>query len=132
MSIGFYLGELKYNSKKKRIERLEKQLKPGGTPWASTIYDGQNELVKNATRLERELHAELQDALGRSEKLLQGHVKALNVRVKVLEDIVRESGLITDYSADEVKIREDHQVDRDGNSWGKHNVAYQINQVKTV
>ena len=132
MGIIYKLEQAKYNSKNKRIKRLEKEFRPGGTPWASTIYDGQQELAKNDARLERELHAELNDALGRVEKRYDSKIATLSTRVKVLEDIVRESGLITDYSSDEVKIREDHQVDRNGNAWGSHQVAYQINQVKTV
>lgn len=132
MSITWKLEQVKYKSKKKRIERLEKQFRPGNTPWASTIYDDQNELAQNDKRIEKELHAELDDALGRLEKRYDSKITALSVRVKVLEEIVKESGLITDYSEDEVKIREDVMVDRSGYTWGHHNVAYQINQVKTV
>ena len=54
---------------------------------------------------------------------------ALSKRLSVLEEIVRESGLVTDFDADEIKIREDRKFDIFG---GTHTtqVPYQINKVK--
>lgn len=67
---------------------------------------------------------------------LQNNVKELDKvitdlrkRTSVLEEIVREAGLITDFDSDEVKIREDRKFDIFG---GTHTtqVPYQINKVK--
>lgn len=120
------------NTTKKRITKLEKEFKPSGSPWGNTFFDELSETAKNVGKLHKEVFAEIDDALGRVEKRYDTQFNDMNARIKVLEEIVRESGLITDYSSDEVKIREDNQRDSNGHTWGRHNVAYQINQVKVL
>ena len=62
-------------------------------------------------------------------KQLDKLINDLRNRTSVLEEIVREAGLITDFDSDEVKIREDRKFDIFG---GNHTVQvpYQINKVK--
>lgn len=62
-------------------------------------------------------------------KQLDTVITNLRKRTSVLEEIVREAGLITDFDSDEVKIREDRKFDMFG---GTHTtqVPYQINKVK--
>lgn len=64
-------------------------------------------------------------------RALENNVGKLTNRVRILEEIVRESGLITDFTEDEVKIREDRKQDLFGNISTK-NVPYQINKVKVL
>ena len=64
-------------------------------------------------------------------KALENNVGRLTNRVHILEEIVRESGLITDFTEDEVKIREDRKQDFFGNISTK-NIPYQINKVKVL
>jgi len=78
------------------------------------------------------------DGLENDIHYLKEHIKAqenahenLRKRMSVLEEIVRESGLITDFDEDEVKIREDRKQDLFGTIVNKH-VPYQINKVKVV
>ena len=59
-------------------------------------------------------------------------VEAMTKRLSVLEEIVRESGLITDFSDDEVKIREDRKYNNLFGGTYTVDVPYQINKVKTV
>ena len=121
------------NTTKKRLARIEKEFRNGDRPYPTTLRDGQNELAKNQQKLEDGLYKELYDALGRTEKVWKIQLDDMATRIKVLEEIVKESGLITDYSSDEVKIREDAERDKyTGLTYHRHNVAYQINQVKTV
>lgn len=62
-------------------------------------------------------------------KELDKVITNLRKRTSVLEEIVREAGLITDFDSDEVRIREDRKFDLFG---GTHTtqVPYQINKVK--
>lgn len=62
---------------------------------------------------------------------LESNVGRITNRVRILEEIVRESGLITDFTEDEVKIREDRKQDFFG-SISTKNVPYQINKVKVL
>ncbi len=59
-------------------------------------------------------------------------LEAISKRLSVLEEIVRESGLITDFSDDEVKIREDRKYNSLFGGTYTVDVPYQINKVKTV
>lgn len=63
-------------------------------------------------------------------KSLKDSINNLATRMSVLEEIVHESGLITDFDSDEVKVREDRSVSFGGIY--KRQVPYQINKVKTV
>ena len=56
-------------------------------------------------------------------------INDLRKRTSTLEEIIRETGLITDFDSDEVKIREDRKFDIFG---GSHSVQvpYQINKVR--
>lgn len=63
-------------------------------------------------------------------KELKNSINNLFARMSILEEIVRESGLITDFDADEVKVREDRSISFGGIY--KKQVPYQINKVKTV
>lgn len=56
---------------------------------------------------------------------------AIKKRLTVLEEIVREAGLITDFEDDEVKIREDRTFDIYNGIRVKH-TPYQINKVKVI
>lgn len=78
------------------------------------------------------------DGLENDIHYLKEHIKAqekahqnLRERMSVLEEIVRESGLITDFDSDEVKIREDRTFDLYRGVNVKQ-VPYQINKVKVV
>lgn len=62
---------------------------------------------------------------------LESTVNRLSTRLTVLEEIVRESGLITDFDNDEVKIREDRKFDIYGGIDVKQ-TPYQINKVKVL
>ena len=64
-------------------------------------------------------------------KTLESNVSLISERLSVLEEIVRESGLITDFDSDEVKIRKDRKRDVYGGIDVKQ-VPYQINKVKVV
>lgn len=56
-------------------------------------------------------------------------INKMRERLSVLEEIVRESGLITDFDKDEVKIREDRKFSIFGGIEAV-NIPYQINKVK--
>lgn len=58
-------------------------------------------------------------------------INRMSERLIVLEEIVRESGLITDFDNDEVKIREDRSFDVFKGIHVKK-VPYQINKVKVL
>lgn len=76
----------------------------------------------------------LEDKVFYLERELESKQKSydyLNGRIKVLEQIVRESGLITDFEDDEVKIREDKMIDMFGTTRVKQ-TPYQINKVKVL
>lgn len=62
---------------------------------------------------------------------LESSIKNLQTRMSVLEEIVRESGLVTDFDNDEIKIREDRKLSAFGGVYSTQ-VPYQINKVKTV
>lgn len=64
-------------------------------------------------------------------KQLDRVITDLRKRTSTLEEIIRESGIITDFDADEVKIREDRSQDIFGGVHVK-STAYQINQVKVL
>ena len=98
-----------------------------------------NNLNKRFTSLSKAVYGGMfGNGLEDSVSYLKEHVKAqenahedLRKRVAVLEEIVRESGLITDFNEDEVKIREDRKRDLFGTIVNKH-VPYQINKVKVI
>ena len=106
-----------YQSKRERINKLEKQV-------AATRKTIEGGLFGNG----------LEDTV----QYLKDHIKAqenahenLRKRMSVLEEIVRESGLITDFESDEVKIREDRTFDI-YNGINVKQVPYQINKVKVI
>ena len=98
-----------------------------------------NKLDKQVTSLSKTVHGGMfGDGLENDIHYLKEHIRAqeharedLRKRVAVLEEIVRESGLITDFDKDEVKIREDRHISPFGGITTKQ-TAYQINQVKVV
>lgn len=98
-----------------QINKLEKQL----TTVRKTIEGGLfDEGLQDRVRLHKECITTLESNLSRLLK-----------RITVLEEIVRESGLITDFDSDEVKIREDRKFDIFGGIDVKQ-VPYQINKIK--
>ena len=105
-----------YETNQKQINKLERQISAiqrtiEGGLWGSGLeYD-------------------LKDARA-TIKALDADNDRLSKRITVLEEIVRESGLITDFDNDEVKIREDRTFSIYGPTI--KNVPYQINKVKVV
>jgi predicted phage tail protein len=98
-----------------------------------------NKLDKQVTTIRKTLEGGLWDG-GLEErvnthkeyiKTLESNVSNMRERLSVLEEIVRESGLITDFDSDEVKIRQDRMRDIYGGINVKQ-VPYQINKVKVV
>lgn len=98
-----------------QINKLEKQLATVRKTIEGGLFD---EGLQDRVRLHKEHIATLESNLSR-----------LSKRVTVLEEIVRESGLITDFDKDEVKIREDRKYDIFGGIDVKH-TPYQINKIK--
>ena len=98
-----------------------------------------NKLDKQVTSLSKAINGGLfGDGLENDVHYLKEHIKVrekahqnLRERMSVLEEIVRESGLITDFDSDEVRIREDRKRDIYGGIDVKQ-VPYQINKVKVV
>lgn len=93
--------------------------------WIKEIEDTLEELVQNyyggifqggpGTKQEVKSHS--------------SEINKMRERLSVLEEIVRESGLITDFDKDEVKVREDRFPSIFG-GFTSVNVPYQINKVK--
>lgn len=98
-----------------------------------------NNLVKQVASIRKTLEGGLWgDGLEHEVKIQKEHIRTLesnissiSKRFSVLEEIVRESGLITDFDKDEVKIREDRERDMFGGINVKQ-VPYQINKVKVL
>ena len=108
---------LKSKSKQKQINKLEARIDNLNITVDGVFFgDG---LKGDISYLKRE-HSDQQKTIGR-----------LSERLSVLEEIVRESGLITDFDNDEVKIREDRKFDIFG-GFHTNKVPYQINKVKVV
>jgi ribosome-binding protein aMBF1 (putative translation factor) len=123
-----------------RVRDIEVELHKTFDPWSSnTIADDVKELDARGRRLEdklretdKKLANEFYEGIANTERRLTKSQDDLATRVKVLEQIIRESGLITDFAPEEVKVREDASRDMFGMTYGRHNVAYKINKVKTV
>ena len=98
-----------------------------------------NKLDDRVTRIAKAINGGLYEE-GLSNKIdnqktkidyLERNISLITERLNVLEEIVRESGLITDFTEDEVKIRQDRKQDFFGGISTK-NIPYQINKVKAL
>jgi hypothetical protein len=98
-----------------QINKLEKQLATVRKVVEGGLFD---EGLQDRVRLNKEHIAGLESNMSR-----------LSKRITVLEEIVRESGLITDFDNDEVKIREDRKYGIFGGIDVKQ-TPYQINKIK--
>jgi hypothetical protein len=96
----------------KHIDRIEEKLFELRNDYYGSFFGGTNGTRTNINQNTQE-------------------IDVMRKRLSVLEEIVRESGLITDFNDDEVKIREDRHHGLFGGT-ATVNVPYQINKVKTV